>query len=99
MGSGVSTSEHRLVSESGEALAFVLRGERFTEVRGPWPEGRGELVFRRGIPPHRHLVDLPAHVVARAEAQGVHVCAYDPNSCRTCYCDGGGQMLRCVAEC
>ena len=34
-----------------------------------------------------------------AAQQGREVCFYDPNGCRTCFCDASGNILYCRKMC
>jgi hypothetical protein len=89
---------HRVESESGHVVEFVVEQGRIVEMLGDWPAGEDELVFSTGVPPHMSLSDVPEHVRVRAAERGMDVCYYDPDHCRTCYCDDAGHM-HCVGMC
>jgi hypothetical protein len=89
---------HRVESESGHVVEFVVEDGRIVDMLGEWPSGQDELVFVRDIPRHANVEDVPEHVRARAIERGMDVCYYDPDHCRTCYCDDAGHM-RCVGMC
>lgn|GEM_PF-3757221 len=89
---------HRVESESGHVVEFVVEEGHIVDMLGEWPADRDELVFTADVPPHSKLDDVPEHVLARAAERAMDVCYYDPNGCRTCYCDDRGHM-HCVGMC
>jgi hypothetical protein len=89
---------HRVESESGHLVEFVVSEGRIVDMLVDWPEDQDELLFTQGVPAHVKVEDAPEHVRARAGTYGMDVCYYDPDRCRTCYCDGAGHM-RCVGMC
>lgn len=88
---------HRIESETGHVVEFVVADLRIVDMLGEWPPDQDELVFVRDVPPHTNIEDVPEHVRARAIERGMEVCYYDPEYCRTCYCDDG--HMRCVGMC
>jgi hypothetical protein len=93
-------TKHRLMSESGHVVEFIVdEAGRITEMLGDWPEGVAELVFTEGVPAHQNVANVPEHVRAFGPSRGpVDVCYYDPDRCRTCFCDDSGRMW-CVGKC
>ena len=89
---------HRVESDSGHVVEFVVEDGRIVAMLGEWPADQEELVFTQGVPSHATLKDVPEHVRRRADERAMDVCYYDPDSCRTCYCDDAGHM-HCVGMC
>lgn len=90
-----------LTSRAGEAFTIRIGDDgRIADVEGPWPTEPGaELVLEGDLPAHGSAVDAPESVRADALARGLDVCFHSESPCRTCYCDGSGRLVRCVAMC
>ena len=89
---------HRVESESGHVVEFVVERGQIVDMLGEFASDEDELVLTSGVPPHTNVEDVPEHVRARAMERGMEVCYYDPDGCRTCYCDDAGRM-HCVGMC
>jgi hypothetical protein len=91
---------HQLSATSGETFELVLGDDgRIADVAGPWPEERdAEFELEGPIPTHAN-VSAPDHVMRFAAEAGREVCFYDPDGCRTCFCDEHGKLLYCRKMC
>ena len=94
-------TKHSMTAGSGEVFEVVLDDEgRITDVAGPWPAGKGaEFELRGDVPQHVAVEGVPAHVQEFGASRGATVCMYDPNGCRTCFCDADGSVLYCRNMC
>ena len=92
-------ASHRLKSDSGHVFEFVVgHSGQIVDMRGDWPAGEEELVFSVGLPTRETVTSAPEHILEWGAVRGWDVCYYDPDACRTCYCDDSGRM-RCVGMC
>jgi hypothetical protein len=90
---------HTVKSSTGSPFEIVIDDDgRIADVVGNWPEAGEEFELRAPLPAHRPPENPPAEVVAKARQRQADVCFYDPNGCRTCFCDDKGHM-HCVGEC
>lgn len=90
---------HTVKSSTGKAFDVVVGEDgRIADVIGDWPGPGEEFKLLAPLPEHRPPADPPAELVARARARQADVCFYDPDGCRTCFCDDKGHM-HCVGEC
>jgi len=85
---------HRVMATSGSEFELVLDNDgRLDDVVGPWPvEDGAEFELEGPLPAHANLDDAPGHIQAYATERGRDVCFYDPDECRTCFCDATGRM-------
>lgn len=90
---------HRLSDTAGKEFELLIdETSRIADVVGEWPGPNEEFTIEGPLPKHENIVDVPEKIQAHAAANGWEVCFYDPEGCRTCYCDDKGHM-RCVGIC
>jgi hypothetical protein len=90
---------HSVQDDSGAGFEIHIdEQERIVDVAGEWSGPGGEFKIAGPLPTHTSVEGAPEHIRAFATQHGLDVCYYDPDHCRTCYCDEKGGM-RCVGMC
>ncbi len=91
---------HQVTSSLGGDFEISVGDDgRIADVAGEWPEQGVEFELTGGIPGHTPVEELPENIRSAAASRGQEVCFYDPDGCRTCFCDESGRVLRCVGMC
>jgi len=92
-------ASHQVESSIGSRFEIVVGDDtQIHDVVGDWPEAGVEFQLHGPIPEHSPIKDVPVKISATADERGQDVCFYDPDGCRTCFCDDRGHM-HCVGEC
>ncbi len=88
---------HRLTASSGAEFEIIVGEDgRIADITGPWPQDGSEFAFEGPLPTHTRVNKTPAHIDAAAAKRGMDVCFYDPDGCRTCYCDDRDECIALV---
>lgn len=85
-------------ANGGEFEVVIDESQRITDVSGEWPAKDEVFTLAGPLPAHSIVEEVPERVRRHPAAKGREVCFYDPDSCRTCYCDDEGHM-HCVGMC
>jgi hypothetical protein len=90
-------NSHQVESDTAGSFEIQVDDEgRITDVVGNWPGPGIEFHMDGPLPLHLAVGEVPDSV--REKAGGRDVCFYDPDHCRTCFCDENGGM-HCVGIC